>query len=216
MCAHLIDRIHQQNCLPLSAAVWPFPATLQLASAVLGHEQRRRAHRVSIALHFSTQSAHELTFDLLRSGSAFGDAADAALKMKLHPRFSPYRESDYDLLFLHGVSARLWLSGAVLGSSAASPSVQMPKQSIYLAVEPAVCCFISSAKVRAHTPALSLTKRDHCCFAPGAFIFEDVGVTAYKVQGLCSLSAPLCHCFGSTAPICFACLLLRAGHSMTR
>jgi hypothetical protein len=47
------------------------------------------------------------------SGSAFADAADAALKKKLKPRFSPYRESNYDLLFLHGASCisltlRLW------------------------------------------------------------------------------------------------------------
>jgi len=35
-------------------------------------------------------------------GSAFSDAADAALGTKLSPRFSPYAANKLDLLFLHG------------------------------------------------------------------------------------------------------------------
>lgn len=38
----------------------------------------------------------------LNIGSAFGAAADAALKTTLKPSFSPYRKSGNDLLFLHG------------------------------------------------------------------------------------------------------------------
>jgi hypothetical protein len=45
-----------------------------------------------------------------RSGTAFATAADAALNTKLRPPFSPYRESDYDLLFLHGAPQHLFSS----------------------------------------------------------------------------------------------------------
>jgi hypothetical protein len=38
----------------------------------------------------------------LNIGSAFADAADAALGQKLSPRFSPYATNKLDLLFLHG------------------------------------------------------------------------------------------------------------------
>jgi hypothetical protein len=87
--------------LPHEACSVPWPRTLQDVYGGLTEGLDCTLDLVQ-HLHLCRSPVTETLCALPCSGTAFSDAADAALGTKLSPRFTPYLDQPQDLIFLHG------------------------------------------------------------------------------------------------------------------